>query len=198
MIKRFNDYDKIQSYGDFERLPKGGYICKILNVETCQGKGGEYLKIALDIEGGDYHHFFTNDYKSQQTEDKKWRCNYLMNVPQDDGSERDGWAKRKFKTFTEALEDSNDGYRWDWDESKWKGKLIGGLFNEREYETQSGKVARVTNLAQVCPVAKIKDGSYKLPADKLLDKPAFGAAPAPAATDFMQIPDNIDEELPFK
>ena len=43
-----------------------------------------------------------------------------------------------------------------------------------------------------------KDGTFKIPADKLLDKPLIGGAPVPAATDFMQIPDNIDEELPFK
>lgn len=199
MIKRFGDYEKTQPYGDYERLPKGGYICKVLNVETCSGKSGDYLKIALDIEGGDYHHFFINDYKAQQSEDKKWRCNYLLNIPQDDGSERDGWTKRKFKTFTEALEESNPGYHFDWDEQKFKGKLIGGLFNEREYETRSGGRAMATNLAQVCTVAKIKDGSYKLPADKMLDKPLLGAAPAPAASDdWMNLPDGIDEELPFK
>lgn len=199
MIKKFGDYEQVKGYADYERLPKGGYICKILNVETCAGRGGsEYLKIALDIEGGDYHHFFANDYKAQQSEDKKWRCNYLLNIPQDDGSEKDGWTKRRFKTFTEALEESNEGYHFDWDEQKFKGKLIGCLFNEREYEKRDGSTAMATNLAQVCTVEKIKAGTFKIPADKLLDKPLIGGAPAPAATDFMQIPDNIDEELPFK
>lgn len=194
MIKKFNDYDKTQSYGDYERLPKGGYVLKIQHVETLPGKnGGEYLKIAVDIEGGDYHHYFMQDWKNQTGEDKKWRCNYLLNIPEDDGTERDGWTKRKFKTFTEALEESNPGYHFDWDERKFVGKLIGGLFNEREYEGADGSIRKVTNLAQVCTVEKIKSGNYKLPEDKLLVR----TAPA-ADTGFMDIPAGDMDELPFK
>lgn len=190
MIKRFGDYDKIQAYGDFERLPKGGYVLIIKNVETCKNSVGEYLKIAADIYEGEYMQFFAKEYKAQQSEDKKWHCNYLLNIPKDDGSERDGWTKRSFKTFTEALEESNEGYHFDWDDQKFKGLLIGGLFNEREYESNSGQIRTATNWASVCSVEKIRSGSFKLPKDKLL-------SPAPATTDdgFMST-DNLGD-LPF-
>ena len=88
--------------------------------------------------------FFANEYHNQQQEDKKWHCNYLLNVPNDDGTEKDGWTKRRFKTVTEALESSNTGYHFDWDEKKFKGKLIGGLFNEREYQKNDGNVGRLS------------------------------------------------------
>ena len=195
MIKKFGDYATTQSYADYERLPKGGYVLKILNVETCEGRnGGEYLKIACDIEGGDYHHFYQKEYKAQQSEDKKWHCNYLLNIPKDDGTEQDGWTKRRFKTFTEALEESNPGYHFDWDEQKFKGKLIGGLFNEREYETTNGQIRRATNLAQVCTVEKIQSGDFKIPEDKLLAK---SAPPLTDSSGFMSIPDDADDDMPF-
>ena len=196
-IKRFNDYEKTQAYGEYEQLPKGGYVLKILGVELCENRIGQYIKISCDVAEGDYIGHFAKDYKSQQAEDKKWRCNYLLNVPNDDGSEKDGWTKRRFKTFTEALEESNNGYHFDWDEQKFKGKLIGGLFNEREYEKTDGTVGKSINFAQVCPVEKIRSGKYTIPADKLLSK-ATASSPEKTNNDgFMNIPDGADEELPF-
>ena len=137
-IKKYSDYETTQAYGDYETLPKGGYVIKILGAEVCESSFGQYVKLSCDIAEGEYSGFYSNDYKNQQSENKKWRCNYLLNVPNDDGSERDGWTKRKFKTVIEAIEDSNSGYNFDWDEQKFKGKIVGGLFNEREYtECQS-------------------------------------------------------------
>lgn len=193
MIKKFKDYEQTKSYGDYEKLPKGGYVLVIKGAEVLQNRIGDYIKISADIYEGEFIQFFTREYKNQQTEDKKWHCNYLLNIPKDDGSEQDGWTKRKFKTFTEALEESNEGYHFDWDEQKFKGKLIGGLFNEREYEGRDGAVRKATNWANVCTVDKIREGSYTLPDDKLINK-----APTTSSTGFMDIPDSVDDELPFK
>lgn len=193
MIKKFKDYEQTKGYGDYEKLPKGGYVLVIKGAEVLSNRIGEYIKISADIYEGEFIQFFTREYKNQQTEDKKWHCNYLLNIPKDDGSEQDGWTKRKFKTFTEALEESNEGYHFDWDEQKFKGKLIGGLFNEREYEGRDGAVRKATNWASVCTVDKIREGSYTLPDDKLINK-----APTTSSTGFMDIPDSVDDELPFK
>lgn len=194
-IKRFGDYDKTQSYTDYQQLPKGGYVLKIMGAEVCENSKGQYVKISCDVAEGEYKDFYANEYRNQQSEYKKWHCNYLLNVPADDGSEQDGWTKRRFKTVIEALEESNNGYHFDWDEKKFKGKLIGGLFNEREYE-KDGNVRRATNLAQLCTVEKIRSGNYKIPADKLLS--AGFTHSTPANDGFMNIPDDItDGELPF-
>lgn len=195
MIDRFGDYDKVQAYSDYATLPKGGYVCKIMNAEVQENSVGKYVKVSLDIAEGEYKDFYIKDWKGQQAEDRKWRCNYLLNIPKDDGSERDGWAKRKFKTFTEALEESNEGYHFDWDEQKFKGKLIGGIFNIREYEKRDGGIGSTTNLAQVTAVEKIRKGDYKSPKDQLIDK--GNAANAPGMDAFMHIPEEIEEEVPF-
>ena len=197
MIKRFGDYDQTKSYGSFEQLPKGGYVLQIKGVELLTNRIGEYLKISADIFEGEYKDFFAKEYKAQQSEDKKWHCNFLLNIPKDDGSERDGWTKRNFKTFTEALEESNEGYHFDWDELKFKGKLIGGLFNEREYETQQGQIRRATNWARVISVAKIREGSFRLPDDKLLQQSPQPRPVETADDGFLNLPEDMEDDLPF-
>lgn len=199
MIKQFGDYDKVKGYSDSQRLPKGGYVLKVLAADIKQGSYGDYLEVNFDIEEGDFYHYYANDYKAQQNEDKKWRGKYLLNVPKDDGSEADSWAKRRFKTFTTALEDSNPGYHFDWDEAKFKGKLFGGLFHEREFEKQDGTVGTFVTVGGVCSVDKIRSGDYKLPKDKALKttntQPTY--VYGQSGSDFMTIPEGADNELPF-
>lgn len=193
-IKRFNSYEKTQAYKEFEQLPKGGYILKIMGAEVHENRNGQYVKISCDIAEGEYKDFYSKEYRAQQSEDKKWHCNYLLNVPKDDGTEQDGWTARRFKTVIEALEESNSGYHFDWDERKFKGKLIGGIFNEREYKKNDGTVGKATNLAQLCKVEKIREGKFKIPADKLLKG---NQSQSTSNDDFMTLPDGADEELPF-
>lgn len=199
-IKRFGDYDKTQAYGDFQPLPKGGYVVRILGATVHENSNGQYVKIAADIAEGEHQGYYNRDYQNQQSEDKKWHCHFLLSVPKDDGTEQDGWTKRKFKTFTEALEESNPGYHFDWDETKFKGLIIGGLFNEREYEKRDGSIGRATNFAQVCSVEMIRGNRYRIPDDRLLAKAGSGSGSSGITTDeygFMNIPEGSAEELPF-
>ena len=196
MIKKFSDYETTKAYGNYEQLPKGGYVMQIKNVEKRDNSRGDYLFISADIYEGDYMQFFAREYQNQQTEDKKWHCNYLLNIPTDDGSEQDGWTKRKFKTFTEALEDSNEGYHFDWDEQKFKGKLVGGLFNEREYETTQGQIRKAINWGGVTSVEKIRSGDYQIPKDRTLDRVYQQPAVTTTPDGFMDLPDLGD--TPFK
>ena len=167
---------------------------RIMGAEVKENRIGQYVQVSMDVAEGEYKDFFANDYRAQDGSQrgKVWHCNYLLNVPTDDGSERDGWTKRRFKTFTEALEASNEGYHFDWAEKKFKGLMIGGLFNLREWEND-GRRGRCSNLAQVCSVDKIRSGKYKLPKDQLLpgsDAPATSAAPG----NFTVV---HDDDLPF-
>lgn len=193
-MQKFKDYDTTRSYSDAKTLPKGGYVLRIMNAEEKENSNGKYIEVSCDIEEGEFKGFFMDDYKSQDREDKKWHCKYLLNEPKDDGSEKDGWTKRRFKTVTEALEESNSGYHWDWDETKWKNKLIGGLFNIREYESQKGEIRQATNLKQLCSVEKIRSGSFKLPKDDLKERKIA----SPADEDgFMPIPETTGDDLPW-
>lgn len=192
MLKPFKDYETTRAFSEFPKLPKGGYVMKIMGIAKKINSAGEYLQIGMDVAEGQYKDFYTKQYTNDTRSEKKWGCNFLLNIPKDDGSEKDGWTKSKFKTFTVALEESNSGYHFDWDESKWKGKIIGGLFNEREYKANNGNISKTANFEKVCKAEDIRTGNYKLPEDKLLDKSA-----ATPADDFISIPEGITEELPF-
>lgn len=193
MIKQFGDFATTQAVSEGAALPKDGYVCKILNAQVKDGTKGQYLQIAYDIAEGQYKDYFKGLYDAKKDENKKWSTYFFVNLPKDDGSEKDGWTKRLFKTFTNALEDSNEGYHFDWDETKFKDKLIGGLFHYEEYQRNDGKVGRATKMRNACSVEKIRSGNFNLPEDKLLATPA-----ANTSSDFMSIPDGIDGEIPFK
>lgn len=193
MIKKFGDYEQTKAYTDAETLPKGAYVVKIMGATVEENSNGQYIKIGCDIAEGEFKDFYANQYKQDQREDKKWKCNYLLNVPKDDGTQEDGWTKRKFKTFTEALEDSNEGYHFDWDEKKFKGKLFGGLFNEQEFEKNDGSVGKTVKIGKVISVQALKEGKYKMPEDKILTTTNKNSS----SDTFMNLPDSIEEELPF-
>ena len=194
-MKAFNGYEKTQAYTGAAKLPAGGYVLKILAVKFEPGKGdvSDQLIISYDIAEGDQEGFYQKNYAAQTGEDKRWKGSKSLWLPKDDGSERDEWTKRKFKTFIVCVEDSNDGFHWDWDESKLKGKLVGGIFNEKEYEF-NGNTGFYTALHHFVAVETIRQSDFKVPAPTYLkNKPA-----APMPGEFVDVKPGSPEELPFE
>ena len=194
-MKPFSNYDKVQSISDRPKLPVDGYVCKIMDAEVKQynGSNGEFgkLDISLDIYEGDESGFFAEDYRSQQREDKKWGCVYSLYLPADDGSEMDEFTKRKFKTFMEAVEDSNPGYHWDWNEAGLKGKIVGIIFRNEEWEWDDKHGWKVRPFVPKS-ADDIRKGNFKLPDDKPLKGSAVNNRSTSANTE-----DIIDGDLPF-
>lgn len=201
-MKKLNGYESAQAYSDTERLPVGGYVLKIMDVKYQENDWGDVILLSFDIAEGEHKDFFAANYKAQTGEDKKWKGTYRLRVPKDDGSEQDNWTMRRFKTVLGAFEDSNSGYHWNWDEQTLKGKLIGALFNNKEYSFDdsngNNRHGFFTNCHSLVTVEKIRSGKFEIPADTLLKvNNKQNSRQSDIGTDFMQIPDGIDEELPF-
>lgn len=201
-MKKLEGYEKAQAYSNTERLPVGGYVLKILDaVEQDNSEKGwnNQLILSFDIVEGEHKDFFAANYKAQTEEDRKWKGTYRLRVPKDDGSEQDNWTMRRFKTVMGAFEDSNSGYHWNWDEQTLKGKLIGALFNNKEYEFND-RHGFYTNCHSLVTVEKIRSGEFEIPPDTLLKKEKKqGSGYGKADVDgFLAIPDGMDEELPFQ
>jgi hypothetical protein len=201
-MKAFSDY-KAEKAASRELLPAGGYIAKVLNAEvvTYQGQNGSYdkLVISFDISDGPNKNFFKQDFESQQGEDKKWRGVFRLNIPQDDGSERDGWSKRSFGNAMWAIEASNSGYHWDWNEAGLKGKSVGVLFRDREWEMTNSKGEDISGWTTECcaftDVQSIKDGTFKMPKKKPLKKES---AAIPAASNEIHLTEEERDALPWE
>lgn len=211
MIKQFKDYDKAKEAAKHmggEKLPVGAYVAKILGVKLEPGKpkqnnpseiGSDMLIVQYDIAEGEYKDFFRDQYNNNTSEDKKFKGRVTVYLPKDDGTEQDGWTKTAFAKWTNALEESNSGYTWNWDENTWKDKTIGLVFGETG-TVIDGKEVVYTELRFPVSAETVRSG--KAPEAKFKAKNGYtgnGAANSTGnSTDFMSISAEIAEELPFK
>lgn len=192
-MKPFNNWNDVQAPTDRPKLPMGGYICQILGAkEKTTQSGKSMLEVSFDIIEGEYADFYRNDYKMQNREDKYWKGVIRYFLPEEDGSERDNWTKSRFKGFTNAVEESNPNYHWDWNEDGLKGKYIGMVTRNEEWE-YNGKTGFTVKPYSFETVEKIKNKTYYIPKDKYLNGEAPATAPTTQSADYSA----IDDDLPF-
>lgn len=169
-MKPFNGFEAKRS-ASRGPLPAGGYVAKIMGAKEETYTWGSVLVISFDIAEGEHKDFFATDYRQNDREDKKWRGTYRLHVPKDDGSEKDGWTKRTFGGAIWAIEESNPGYHWDWNEAILKGKSVGVLFRNKEWE-MNGNTDWTTECCALDSVENIRNNAFKMPKDKPLKQKA--------------------------
>jgi len=199
-MKAFSGYEEAKEKAKYmggQRLPVGAYVCKILGIKLEPGKEGnsDMLLVQFDIDEGEYAGFFKKQYEENTNDNKKFKGRTTVYLPKDDGSEKDGWTKTAFAKWTNALEESNEGYHWDWNEATWKNKKIGLVFGETGTRIE-GKDVVYTDCRFPVSVETVRSG--KAPEAKFKAKGDYGKAEEDRATDFTNIPDGLEEELPFK
>lgn len=189
-------YEEAKAYAEAERLSAGGYVLKIEDVKYEEGREGksDVIIFRFDIAEGEYAGFFRKNFEENTQEDKKWKGTYRLYVPKDDGSEQDAWTMKRFKTVMNAFEDSNSGYHWDWDEMTLKGKLVGALFNDKEY-CFKGRTGFFTNCHSLIAADRIRKGKFKIPEPTYLKNRTITEPDKNA--DFMTIPAGTEEAIPF-
>ena len=182
-MRRPNNWDSVRAAGEREKLPAGGYEAKIINAKVASytGQNGafERLEIAVDIISGDYKDYFKEDYDNNPREDRKWKGVARFYVPTDDGSDSDEYTKSVLRSVTDALEASNNGYTWNWDEKSLKGLKVGILVRDREYEFDD-KRGFAPEIFRFIGIDRIQSGRFTVPKPKLIKRD--GAAPAAPQT----------------
>lgn len=169
-MKRIENWENIQESTSFKRLTPNGYIVKIFKVEDHPEK--EYLKIYFDIVKGDDKGYFKKQYDDDKRKEKKW-----PNAGTFIRSYKDS-AASMFKGFTNAVEKSNKGYKWDFDEKTLVNKIIGLIIADEQYQNQKGQVRVRNYVAAVRSVETIEKGEYEIPALKELTTTKTTTAPA--------------------
>lgn len=173
-MKKFTNYLTTKTFLENNKLPAGGYICKITGVETktYRSANAEYpnLVISFDISEGDYRGFYADNFSQQGAYTKSWKGAYHLNIPQDDGSSRSELEKKMFKTVIKAVEGSNAGYRWNWDENTLIGKTVGIVFRSEEWEFE-GRRGWKTSPYRFVTSDTIRTGEFGIPKPKPLASP---------------------------
>ena len=168
-MKAFNGLEIKKSVSASEPLPAGGYVAKILNAKVEEYSWGEKLVISFDIAEGEYKDFFRKQYNENTREDKKWKGNFRLTVPQESNQYFDS-QKRTFGNAIWAIEESNPGYHWDWNEAALRGKIVGVLFRNFEWEMDDGRSGWSTECCTFVSVDDVRTGNFKQPKDKPLKR----------------------------
>ena len=206
-MKQFNGYEQAAAAAKHVvggRLPVGAYVCKIKNVRYINGENGnsDAIEILFDIVEGDQKDFFKNQYDANTSEDKKWKGRKYIYCPKEDGSERDEWTKTAFVKWTNAFEDSNSDYEWDWDEKKWKNMIVGIVFGETG-TVIDGKEITYTEPRFAVSADVVRAGNA--PAAKFVSKNGYtgngsvsnNSDSNNSGDDFLSVNKNTEEEIPF-
>lgn len=189
-MKPIKNWKNQEAEREFIPLPADGYVCKIMGAKVQEYSSCTMLVVSIDIAEGEFKDYYTNDYRSQTVEDKKWRGNLRLYVPNEDNPGKyEESTRRKFKSFTNALEDSNN-FTWEWDETKLKGLFLGLVFRNEQWvkDDKSGWKAQPFKCISV---ADIRSGDFTIPNDKP-NKDAPKESTTPAGFDVVE-----DDDLPF-
>lgn len=154
-MKKIDNWDNIEAKGmdDFKALPIGAYECVIVGagIHKSEQSGKESFKVAVDIASGEYKDYFKKRYDSNTNSDKKWDNNSVRYLA------FEGDNASFFKGFITSIENSNPGYKWNWEEGTLKGKKICGVYQYEEYEKQDGTKAVKVRLNKFRSLDKMKD-----------------------------------------
>ena len=181
-----------------EQVPTDkAYVCEIkgakeVDYTTDNGYRVHRVDIALDVCEGEYEGFYQKKFDDSQDEDKKWKGVVKLNIPKFDGTEKDNWTVKSFNTQFVAIEDSNPGYTWNNVLDSLKGKKIGLVLRDKEWEF-NGNRGFYSEPYKLISVANARAQKFRKPNTKYLSSESTGDV----ASGFTPISNAVDEELPF-
>ena len=178
----------------FEILPAGGYIAKIIEVDdrTWAGHSEPAHLIHMDIAEGEHMAIYQ---KNNQGADKPRWLSYWFAEPTESSPD---WLLSKVGGIQTSLMESNDKVNLS-DSHSWKGKYVGVVVGDEEYESNSGTVYTRPYVNYICSTGRIRKGEnqpggYKIPKLKKLEV----VTPKPLSS--TEMPDSFsaaEDDIPF-
>lgn len=200
-MKKPNNYENTQAQGEFIPVELGGHYLIIKEVlETKSKAGRDMIKISFDFATADKQAgYFTEAFKNDIRPEKKWPNQATQYILTEDA---DGNCNRSFKTFTTCVEHSNSGFVTQWGDNfgaQFKNKLVGGVFGP-QMDYYDGREREKRVLRWFVSTDKVKEAQIPDMAETQAYKnyiAGYHQGSTPAGDGFMNIPDGVDEELPF-
>lgn len=154
-MRKIEDFDKIDENGDYQSIPAGVYKAKITQVIDFPER--EYLEIYYDIVDGEYKDYFAGVLKRTGKDYSRTFRSYKEK------------ALGFFKAFITAIEKTNNGYYWNWDEKSLVGKYVVAVLGEEEYDDgESPTIRKTVKLQEFRSSEAYREGKIKVPAIKKL------------------------------
>lgn len=200
-MRKPRNYDDTQVQGEFIPVELGGHKMIIKEVEeTVSKKGKNMIIVRFDFAKGDKQaDYFEKVFKDDIRPDKKWPNQATQYILTEDS---EGNCTRSFKTFITCVEHSNKGFETQWGDNfgaQFKNKRIGGVFGP-QMDYYEGKEREKRVLRWFVSFDKVAEA----PVPDLSETQAYKdhingcrQNAVPEGDGFMNIPDGIDEELPF-
>ena len=175
-------------------LPVGAYVGKILGVKLDFNGNDQVITLQIDVAEGEYKDYYRRQYESQKGGrfEPKYKGTYRLTAPGQDSKYYDA-QDRSFRTGIWALENSNPGFVWAWDENALKGKQVGFVVRERDWE-MNGSFGTTTEIGTLTSVDKVRKGTAPTLKRRELKKKADLPAGAPAGSQYVEVD---DEPFPF-
>lgn len=163
------DWEGVEESAPFEKLPAGGYVLRIVDVEDVPGK--EYLNVVYDIAEGEHAGFYSDDFGRRNP----WAHRFVRSYKES--------ARGMFKAFLCRLEEGNRGFsieRWQrrCDERELVGLLLGAALQYEDYTNDAGEDKERLQVVGVYAAQDVRSGDFRLPArrDSRRPAPVRGAA----------------------
>lgn len=204
MIQHNSNIQLTRPTNRLDPVPAGAYVAGIIGAKEENSGSGRRLIIQVEIIEGELTGYYKKLYESQSGGQypARYKGTYSIPIPEDNTPENN-WKTRKISELKYALQDSNPGYTWDWDETKLKGKTVGINVRERDWIMEDGKggyrTGTTTEIGALEDANKVREGKVRPMRKRELsdaDREKLqgqAAEPADAPQPYVV----VDTELPF-
>ena len=152
--------------GEYSRPKAGAYVCKIVHaLEKTSSTNRPMVELYLDIAEGEHAGHFKKLYEFLKTNnpEAKWVCVHRRCTD----TEQEGY----FKGDISCIEQSNDGYKFNFDLKTLIGKKVGVMFGDKIIgENQDGSPKTAIEPRWLLSTKRVLEGGMNLPKIKEMDK----------------------------
>lgn len=200
-MQKPRNYEETQAQGEFTPVELGGHQMVIKQVTETKSKTGKDMIVVLfDFDQSDKQpEYFMKQFRDDIRPEKKWPNQATQYILVHD---EDGKCSRSFKTFTTCVKHSNPGFEESWGDNwgaQFKNKKIGGVFGP-QMDYYNGREMEKRVLRWFVSYDKAADAQIPSMSETQAYKNRMAGYPqgsTSAGDGFMNIPDGVDEELPF-
>ena len=141
-MKAYEGFKSEPRQEKYPLLPPRPYVAGIKNVKIDGTEPDQQLVLRMDIIEGEYAGYYSKHYQHEsqnagfhQQFQAKYKGDLRIQIPNSANGKRQHpeWDVKTFNNAIYAIEQSNPGYHWDWNEASLIGKVVGLNVQEGTY-----------------------------------------------------------------